>query len=56
MASLNVTMNLSKYFLKTLFIKYMEVVRAFVIPNGMTTNIRGFFTSKMGLLRKIIKK
>ena len=31
--------NLSKYLLKTLFIRHINVVGAFVIPNGTTTNL-----------------
>jgi hypothetical protein len=30
--------NLSKYLLRTLFIKHMKVVGALVSPNGTTTN------------------
>ena len=30
--------NLSKYLLKTLFIRHINVVGAFVRPNGTTTN------------------
>jgi hypothetical protein len=37
-SSTNTRMNLSKYLLRTLFIKHMKVVGALVSPNGTTTN------------------
>ena len=38
MSSMKMTTDLSKYLLKTLFIKDMKVPGEFVIPKGITTN------------------
>jgi hypothetical protein len=38
MSSINMKIDVSKYLLRMLFIKHMNVVGALVIPNGTTTN------------------
>ena len=39
-SSIKTIMNKSKYYLNTLFIKFMKVAGALVSPNDITTNYR----------------